>query len=48
VVTDEQGRFRLTGLPAGSSTIKAWVDSRTTKEQPAELKAGSTAQINFP
>jgi plastocyanin len=48
VVTDEQGRFRLTGLPAGSKTIKAWIDSRTTKEQAVELKAGSTTQINFP
>ena len=46
--TDADGRFRLTGLPAGNYTLKAWIDSRTTREQPVELKAGATLQVDFP
>jgi plastocyanin len=48
VVTDDQGHFRLTGLPSGHHVIKAWVDSKTTYEKPVELREGATAQINFP
>jgi hypothetical protein len=47
-VTDPQGHFRLTGLPAGKFTLKAWVDSRTTREQAVELKNGSTLHVDFP
>lgn len=46
--TDAEGRFRLTGLPPGKYTLKAWVDSKTTREQPVELKPGSTVQVEFP
>jgi plastocyanin len=48
VVTDESGHFRLTGLPAGQYTLKAWVDSRTTREHPVDLKSGSTLHVDFP
>lgn len=48
VTTDTAGRFRLTGLPSGKYTVKAWIDSRTIKEQSVELKAGSTVQVDFP
>lgn len=48
VTTNEEGRFRLTGLPAGRYTLKAWVDSRTTHEKPVDLKGGSTLQVDFP
>jgi plastocyanin len=47
-VTDPQGHFRLSGLPAGKFTLKAWVDSRTTREQSVELKNGSTLHVDFP
>ena len=46
--TDPTGRFRLTGLPAGQYTLKAWVDSRSTREKPVELKAGTRLQVDFP
>ena len=46
--TDENGHFRLKGLPAGHYTLKAWVDSRTTREHPVDLKPGSTLHVDFP
>jgi plastocyanin len=48
VMTDTNGRFRLEGLPAGHYTLKAWVDSRTTREKPVELKGGQTLHVDFP
>jgi plastocyanin len=48
VTTNAEGRFRLTGLPAGRYTLKAWVDSRVTHEKPVELKSGSTLHVDFP
>jgi plastocyanin len=46
--TDNNGRFRLSGLPAGHYTLKAWVDSRTTREHTVDLKSGSTLRVDFP
>lgn len=48
VVTGADGRFRLSRLPAGHYTLKAWVDSKTTRERPVELKRGETLHIDFP
>jgi len=48
VMTDTDGHFRLSGLPAGHYTLKAWIDSRTTREKPAELKNGQTLHVDFP
>jgi len=48
VMTDTGGRFRLGGLPAGHYTLKAWIDSRTTREKPVELKSGQTLHVDFP
>ena len=42
VITDPDGRFELTNLPAGNYTLKVWLDSRTTLERPVELKAKPT------
>jgi plastocyanin len=47
-VTDAEGRFRLTGLPPGNYTLKAWIDSKTVREQPVEIKAGSSLNVDFP
>ena len=48
VMTDAQGRFRLTNLPAGHFVLKAWVDSRTTRERPIDLKKGATLNADLP
>jgi plastocyanin len=47
-LTDAEGRFRLSGLPSGRYTLKAWIDSKTTREQPIELKSGASAHVDFP
>jgi plastocyanin len=48
VVTDEAGSFRLTNLPSGPHTLKAWIDSKTTRQQTVQLKDGETSHIDFP
>src|SRR5213596_46248 len=48
VVTDPDGRFRLSGLPSGRYVLKAWIDSTTTREKPVDLKNGVTAHVDFP
>ena len=48
VMTDAGGHFRLDKLPAGRYTLKAWIDSRTTREKPIELKDGQTAHVDLP
>ena len=48
VMTDTAGHFRLSGLPAGHYTLKAWIDSRTTREKPVDLKNGQALHVDFP
>lgn len=48
VVSGTDGTFELTHLPAGRYTLKAWIDSKTTRERPVELVAGATVQVNLP
>jgi plastocyanin len=48
VLSDADGRFRLSGLPSGHYTLKAWLSSRTTLERSVELASGSTARVNLP
>lgn len=48
VMSDTEGRYRLSGLPAGHYTLKAWLTSKTTREQPVDIKSGSTLKVNFP
>lgn len=48
VMTGTDGRFQLQGLPAGRYTLKAWIDSRTTREKPVELRNGQTLHVDFP
>src|SRR5205823_10009739 len=48
VMSDTAGRFRLDKLPAGRYTLKAWIDSRTTRETPVDLKDGQTLHVDLP
>jgi plastocyanin len=48
VMTDADGRFRLGGLPSGHYTLRAWINSETTREKPVELKSGETVHVDFP
>ena len=48
VMTDTAGRFRLSKLPPGHYTLKAWVDSRTTREKPVDLKDSQTLHVDLP
>jgi plastocyanin len=48
VISNPDGTFRLSGLPSGSYKLKAWVNSRTTREQAVEVKSGGTLHIDFP
>jgi plastocyanin len=48
VMSDTTGRFRLDKLPAGHYTLKAWIDSRTTREKPIDLKNGQTLHVDLP
>lgn len=47
-VTDDDGNYRLTNLPAGPFVVKAWIDSRTTRTHPVDLKSGATQHVNLP
>jgi plastocyanin len=47
-ITDSDGRYRLTKLPAGHFVVKAWIDSKTTRERPVDLKSGAALQVNLP
>lgn len=48
VVTATDGSYRLTGLPAGTYKLKAWLNSRTTLEQTVELAEDATLRRDFP
>lgn len=47
VMTDANGDFRLTGLPAGRYVLKAWLSSKTTLEKQVELSDG-VVHVDFP
>jgi hypothetical protein len=46
--SDTEGRYKLTGLPSGQYTLKAWVSSKTTLEKTVELKKGEALHVDFP
>lgn len=48
VRSDTEGKYRLTGLPPGRYTLKAWVNSKTTLVREVDLKAGTTIRVDFP
>jgi hypothetical protein len=48
VVTDAAGQFRLSKLPSGHYMLKAWIDSKTTRERSVQLTGGETLHVDFP
>lgn len=42
-VTDEQGRFKLQGVPAGSYTLKTWSEKLAVGTAPITVEAGQEA-----
>jgi len=48
VITAPDGAFRLPAVPAGRFVLKAWIDSKTTRETPVELKDDATLRVDFP
>lgn len=47
-MTDPDGHYRLTGLPAGRFKLKAWIDSRTTREKDVDLANGAHLHVDLP
>lgn len=47
-ITDSAGNYTLTHLPEGHFILKAWLNSRTTRALPVDLKANRTQQFDFP
>ncbi len=50
VRTDAEGHYRLVlpGVPDGHYTLKAWVNEKTTRERPLDVKTDQTLRIDFP
>ena len=48
VISGTDGNYKLSGLPAGTYKIKAWIDSRTTLEKSVTLTGGGTTKLDFP
>lgn len=46
--TGTNGTYRLEHLPAGKFVLKAWLDEKTTLEQPVELKEGQNLRVDLP
>lgn len=47
VVTDPDGHYRLTGLPAGHYTLKVWLSRKTSLERSVDLTDGGTLTADF-
>jgi hypothetical protein len=48
VTSDTDGHFKLSGLPAGHYTLKAWVNSSSTLERTVDLKDGADMHLDLP
>jgi len=47
VITNAEGEYRLKDLPEGRYTLKAWIDSKTTRERVIELKQGEPLRVDL-
>lgn len=46
--TDPDGRYRITGVPAGRHVVRAWLDDDTVLARPVELRDGATVHLDLP
>ena len=47
-ISDAKGHYRLTNLPAGHFTLKAWVSSKVTRERPVDLAPNVVLHVDLP
>jgi plastocyanin len=47
-ISDAQGHYRLTNLPAGHFLLKAWISSKVTREHPVDLVNGALLHLDLP
>lgn len=45
--TNAEGRYRLSGVPAGTFQLKAWLSEKTTVMQEVTVTAGKTLRVDF-
>ncbi len=45
--SDAEGKFSLSGVPAGKYTLKAWLGKRTIVERAVEIQNGQTATVEL-
>lgn len=46
VITDKEGNFSITNVPAGSYTVKVWHEKLGESEQKVTVKKGETAKLD--
>jgi plastocyanin len=46
-LTDDQGRYRLDNVPAGTYTVVAWYEGAVTAARPVVVSARGTAELDF-
>jgi plastocyanin len=46
-ITDDDGRYRIDGIPPGSYTVVAWSDRTSFEARPVTVPEGGTAQLDF-
>lgn len=47
VVSDEEGRFKLTDVPAGDYTVKLWHESLGVQTKRLQVKEGGETKVEF-
>jgi plastocyanin len=46
-VTDDKGNYSIANVPPGSYTVEVWQEKLGTQDEKADVKDGSTANVNF-
>jgi hypothetical protein len=46
-VTDDEGRYRLDGVPPGTYSVAAWTERGALDARPVTVPAGGVATLDF-